>query len=630
MKVINQTAVERSKNRIPYPIRHITTLAVNDCRITGLIPLRQGDKAFVDYSQFSRLSPLVAPTFGDFKIKTHAFWVPLRLIWKHYGEYLSETSDSSFNNIKAPLNFSIDDVLRAFINEGKYTIYQGESDNFDDYENCDLQTVQYNDGFVVAGYNFTDLGRLVWNNLQALGYGLPTFVPFTYGMSADEITQLNTLFPGSSVVARGENHSLYPLLAFARVLYDWIFPSQYITQQSFGYLFNDALYGRFGSVNSDQRKQVLQNIFDLIITPYDRNFYTSLWFSPNQVAPNSKSYVAPSFVQSGNNNNNDFNYVQSVEPLESGGRTEFPNDTIVSKSRSDVSLNGLSASSLRWLERISDFVLRNNIGGTRVRDYLKSHFGFAPSQMDDVSSWIRTFTDNVQISDVTNMSTAVQSDGSDSVLGEQGGKGVSSGSNSIRFEASEKGFLIFLTQVVPSIGYYQGEKIHARAIRSRFDLYHPDFDGVGMVGVPRSAIFSQHNSVDDVEKVPFDSLDDVFGFAPNYAEKKVGYDLLTGDFLFKTRNRGLDSYHTFRDVLYGRNNLALDRQFLSADNQTQRIFAFVGEEKESGLYAQYDKIFTFIKYDTTITTDMKSLSESMPFFEDEGKRVASNYEGEQL
>lgn len=622
MKVTNKTAVEQKKNKITIPIRHITTLGINDCRVTGITKLMQGDRLHGVYSQFSRLSPLVAPTFGDFKIETHAFWVPLRTIWRHYGEYVDNSSDSSFNAIKNPINFSLSDIVNIILNSSVVgdTIVEvqgGAVDiDSDERDNCDLRIVSlpYDEaGWKLYGYNFTDFGRVFWNNLQALGYGLPTYIVDTTGASQEQIATIEELFPGANSFFTYPKYSLYPLLAFARCCYDWLFPSQYVTQQGFGFLFTDSLYSRWSSSHRD----VLSYIFNLVITTYDRNFYTSLWQSPNEVAAGSKQAQFSNFVT-------DTMDDRSLQIWSDPSLLNNTSPVIIQQTNTQPYV--LGAQSLRWLTRVSDYILRNNIGGTRVQDYFKSHFGYTPSHMlDDRSQWIRTYTDNVRVQDVTNM-TAIEG----SVLGEQGGKGISVGSNRIKFEASENGYLIFITQVVPSVGYYQGCKELARAITSRFDIYHDDFDGVGMVGVPRKSLFSQYRTIDDVIKVPLNSENDVLGFAPNYAEKKLGSDLLTGDFLFNSRNRNLESYHTFRDVLYGRNNLAIDRQFMTADNQYQRIFAYMGESDAGGQYAQYDKIFSFFSFDFDKFTRQKSLGDSMPFFDEDGKDVSSDYEGKQL
>lgn len=602
---------------LSFPV--IQTLGVNDTRCVGCIQMEQGERLHVQLNQFSRFSPLVAPTFGDFKIKTHAFWIPTRLVWRHYLEFLDDSLDASFDDVKKPLNFSLKDIYDAFelgnLIEEKATWantangYAKKADGSPQYD----VNIYNSPNSTGSSYNFSAFGRCVFSSLQALGYALPLY--FCY----DDATTSSALYK----YYNNENYSLLPLLSFMRVFYDWIYPSQYVTQQGLGYFFLDDFVKDWYAGSVFNHAGYLLAMFPLLFNPYDKSFWTSLWAKPNQVAQNT----------SGGRGQSQLGTVHEIlanslsAKLRIKSNTSLDNevkDTYVEQTTTST-LTSLSADALRWLEKVSDFVLRSNVGGTRVREFLKSHFGFVPSDVQaDVSSWIRTYTDRVLVQDVTNMSAT------SAVLGEQGGKAISSGNGSLKFEASERGMIIFVTQVVPMSAYYQGIDINCRAIKSRFDMYIPDFDSVSMEGVPRSALFAQYRNYDDWNKVSPGSLGDVLGFAPRDAERKIKRAVLSGDFLFASRNTGLDAYHTYRDVLFGRDNLAIDARFLEADNQTQRIFAYTGEETESGLYAQYDKIFNEMYFNVTKFSHARSLSQSLPFFDEDGKKVSLEYEGANL
>ena len=108
-KISFGTANSRKLNKHHIPITSIGTFAVNGRQVTGCIPLSRGDKVKGNYSQFSLLAPLVAPTFGSFNIKTMAFFVPAHTIWRGYRSWVSGSTDSSVPN--APLNFSMEDLI---------------------------------------------------------------------------------------------------------------------------------------------------------------------------------------------------------------------------------------------------------------------------------------------------------------------------------------------------------------------------------------------------------------------------------------------------------------------------------------------------------------------------------------
>lgn len=610
-----QKSARMNSQDLSFPV--IQTLGVNDTRCVGCVQMEQGERVHIQLNQFSRFSPLVAPTFGNFKIKTHAFWVPTRLVWHHYLEFLNDSLDASFDDIKQPLNFSLKDVIDAFdlasMLEEKATFASSNGYEKKGDGNPKFDLNMWDDATQVGtSYNFTSFGRTIFSSLQALGYSLPLYFMF------DDSNENSPLYKWY----HKESYSLLPILSFLRVFYDWIYPSQYVTQQGLGYFFLDDFSRDWYEGKTFNHAGYFVAMFPLLFNPYDKSFWTSLWAKPNQVAQNTTagrgmSNLGLVFTQE---------KTQGVG-LKVGsevGSSLNPDDVYIKQSASNNLLT-LSADSLRWLEKVSDFVLRSNIGGTRVREFLKSHFGFVPSDVQsDVSNHLRTFVDNVVVQDVTNMSAT------SAVLGEQGGKAYSNGNGSLKFEASERGMLIFVTQVVPMSAYYQGVDVNARAINSRFDMYIPDFDAVSMEAVPRCALFNQYRNYEDWQKVSYDSLNDVLGYAPRDAERKIKRAILSGDFLFSSRNTGLESYHTYRDVLFGRNNLAIDAKFLEADNQTQRIFAYMGEENKAGLYEQYDKIFNEMYFNVTKYSHAQSLSQSLPFFDEDGKRVNVDYEGENI
>lgn len=622
MQVTQQTAIH-GKSRNDVSSRHITTFAINDIRPTFILPVKQGDKVVVDINQAHQFSPLVCPTYGAFKIKTYAFFVPLTSIWHHFYEYLDGSSDGSFDGVKEPLNVSIYDLVSYFFSTFATT---AKSDlltaiaNPDANGRYDLTTAYFATDSTTTPtekkWNFTAKGRLLWNFMQALGYGLPTYI--CHGASGTKY----------EIYLEAKEHSLFPLLACARVFYDYLYPSAYVTQRGFGYLFTDALWETLNGGSQSAVSGVIDSIMALFINCYDRDFYTSLWAKPNQVAStgNLGSFPLVSQVRSGSN----LVSLNAGSQSSSSSEPTAPLDAFVSQG-SNSQVTSFSATMLRWLQSISDFCMRNNIGGSRVREYLRSNYGFVPNDAKNgISQYLKCFSANVDIKPVTSLSSGFDSS---QALGEKAGQAFAAGQGTLKFESSEWGILLFMTSVVPSIGYVQGVNPLARAINSRFDFYNEQFDGVAMEAVPRKSLFSQYRSLNDVTKVPVESRNDVFGYCPYSAEKyKIGHDILSGDFIFNSRSRGLESYHTFRDVLYGRSNLALDAQFIATDNQTQRIFANTGSnDSDAGdRYALFDKIFSFMRFDATNYSNMKPLSQSLPMFDHSGKKQSVQYEGNQL
>lgn len=638
------TSRVKERNSFHVPSTNITTLDVGRIIPSNILPLEAGDRVSVNYNQFSRLSPLLVPTFGSFRLKTYAFYVPYRTIWRGYQDFRSESVDNSTNYNRSPLTWSLIDLFqelfgtltlqissestaKSFLaNYGKkyfsnvawfpnvYQAIHGTTDNrlgfasdlsiyrATDEEMFDVYLNGYNFNFAsenntvpVILFKFNESGRQLINTLYSLGYSFPT--EFMMNMNY-ELNQPYGETDPTPAYEKQFKFSFYPLLAYCRALYDYVYPSRYVQQQGFGFLFDypyeqtvDALFSK---------------CMKLLFTQYEDSFYTQLWTGRNRAAVG---------MFTDTNMSPDDNSALKVNGDGSGTYVRM-------NSASNVTT--LSTQSLRLMQSINDFVVRNNIGGTRFSEWFKAHFGFATQEMNsDRSIFLKSWFDDIQIGDVTNGSFS--QDGNMGVLGEQAGKGTISSKGSLKFEAKEAGFLIFVSLVQPQVGYYQGVKPWCTPITSPKQFYTPEFETFGLEAIPRKAVYNSYDG-DDADApynvAPIIRNNEVFGYAPRYAwQYKIGHDFLTGDFRFGSRNWNLGSYHTFRNVLYGRSNLALDAQFMQVDNQYDRIFSDINGDESRGL-SNTDKIFTIFYFDITKYSYMRPISDSLPIFDKSGENTS--------
>lgn len=630
MAKMNISTASPSKKAAFYvPTKHLTTLSLTDFRPTNIIPVRAGDRVHVNYFQKSYTKSLAVPTFGSFKIKTFAYFCPWRVIWRGYEGFISNTVDTTVP--KTPISFELRDLMEILLGAyvegnsdyvGEYEIKEGTmpSTVFDQlspnevYPNTHDFEVMYN--FERSGsntiieircFNLNARGRRLFNILESLGYQLPTrYSLYVLPWEATSSAQIGNEWANDPNWFLLKLKDALPLFAFGRFIYDYVYPSQYVQQQQFGMLFETD------SFEVTQAEQWLTKLLDLVFVPYEQDFFTSLWLKPNSVGTGTGASI------------------QSMANIANGAGSNVlsllsSEDYTTIRQSSSGQTPTITSYSLRLLESISDFCLRNNIGGTRFHEFLKSHFGFVTTDQDhNRCTYLKSWVDTVNFTPVTSTG-----EGDNILLGERAAKGDSSGNGSLRFEASEDGFLMFVTMVVPVTAYYQGEKPWCEALTSRFQLYTPELDSVGLEPVPRSAVYASFDAPDASKKVNPASLNDMFGNCPRYARYyKVGHDYLTGDFRLGSRNNNLEAYHTFRDVLYGRDNLALDAQFLSADNQYDRVYAQHGESAEIGSFE--DKIETLFLFDVTKFSNMLSIGDSMPIFNKSGRDVTVDYQGTQI
>lgn len=687
MKINFRTHNKKNQYIHKLPFRHLTTFGVNTFKPTLAFEVSSNEHLEVDCNQRTLLAPLVGPTFGDFKVKSHAFFVPWRLVYPSFNDYFSSSADvSSFSDIE---NFSLKDLfvwmqmqdidaastdvstVKEFFSERstaitfttasfsslesfRRSVQEASRDISSRYDYHLVSWTQLpNDlstlSVLIYGFNFSPNGRMIWNCFQSLGYSLPSFRSYV-GKNENPSSQLywSDSIPDASWASAVRSYmsddslvfSSWPLLSLSRVFYDFIYPSRYIEQEQLSWLFQ----GNFSGLGKTFVDDVFPSIFKIFRVFYDNDFYTSLWANLNQPAAGA---LLPS-------NSLRFNRGDTTQTGKVFGEEVDTSTSSVSQNSSSPTVSGTDYShltnyGLRWLERFSDFVTRNNLGGTRFREYMRAHFGYVTKEQRDYNccTHIKSWSQNVSINSVQNTASSQEA-----ILGERGAVGDSSGSDKFVFDTPENGIIIVLSAVVPVIGYYQGRSPWCEVLRDKFDLFIPEYDDVQFDGVPYSQVASLQTSLDDMFQVPTSStatsspassrLSRIFGFAPRYSTRyKVGRDWLTGDFCLGSRNSGLDSFHTFRNVFYSRgsltdsqtvsssNSLVLDGRFLTADNQYQRIFASTGSLND-GEYEMQDSFFSFFSYFVTRSNSMRSLSDSIPLFDKDGRDVTSNYEGSQL
>lgn len=627
MKTSLKTSAQRKRNSHDNGSVHITTLDFGRLRPTYCLNVRRGDHIKINYSQFTRLAALVAPTFGSAKIRSYAFWVPLRTTWRSYKAFQSDSVDASLSTKKKPQNANYVDLLAAYLFKNSQNTnhnFQGlvnlDSTSFNrlSLQGSDEQNEWINERFVDVSHMVT--GTVTANQLPDKieellgGYDQVFYDEVSHRFIAIDFTPLgielqNTLmslgYPYNRSVAMGLDYyvNLTALVSYFRCLYDYVYPSEYVAQLGLDYLFDDYDFERISDIGQLAAVQNwLTDAVNLLYTPYEQDFFNTLWHSQTAVAPNNMNTQGlPASVDSSD---------------------------VFKKLPEDAQGNSLlSAQNLQWLQSVSDFVMRNNIGGTRFHEFIKAHTGWQ-SSMDDIerSQFLKSWTDEVNIMDVTQTSQSTES----SLLGEQAGKGIAHGNGTLRFEAKEDGFIIVLSMVTPVTAYYQGVAPWCEMLSSRFELYTEEFDSVGMEAVPRSSIWCDAQHYLDSENL---NPNAVFGFTSRYANRyKRRYDRLTGMFRFRGYRGGLDSYHTFRDVMYGTDsqNFGNNAKFRQVDNQYDRIFARALAEDSAGTPYNYERFLTIFNFDVERWNTMKSISAAMPIFDKSGETVSVNYEGTQL
>lgn len=194
---------------------------------------------------------------------------------------------------------------------------------------------------------------------------------------------------------------------------------------------------------------------------------------------------------------------------------------------SDVS--AVTINSLRQAFQLQKFYERDARGGSRYTEIIRSHFGVvSPDARLQRSEYLGGSSTPIDVNTVVQTSaTATDSpQGNLSAFGVVGTRG-----SGFTKSFTEHGIVIGLLNVRTDLSYQQGiNRMWSR--RSRVDYYWPAFAHLGEQAIYNKEIFAQGSDADN----------EVFGYQERYAEYRYHPSIITGK-LRSTDAQSLDSWH---------------------------------------------------------------------------------------
>ncbi|WGL31453.1 major capsid protein [Dipodfec virus UOA04_Rod_1058] len=257
--------------------------------------------------------------------------------------------------------------------------------------------------------------------------------------------------------------------------------------------------------------------------------------------------------------------------------------------RLNVDLSTVSASTINEVRRAfaaQRFLEAEARGGSRYIEELYSIFGVKSSDATlQRPQYLGGGSQDIVVSDVLQTSATEQST---SPQGNQAGVGASmGGTHSFKRNFEEHGYIIGLMSIIPNASYQQGmPKMFTKF--DRLDHYWPQFAHLGEQEIKESELY--YTGQDILEDGEGRIQNKLFGYTPRYAEYKFNFDTIHGDF-----RDTLDFWHLGRkfDKAPG-----LNQEFISAE-PSKRVFAYTESE--------YDHFWFNIQH------SIKAIR-SMPFF----------------
>lgn len=519
-----------------------------DCQFGELVPVMcdevvPGDHFTIGCEQVVRFHPMVVPILHEVSVSTHYFFVPYRLLWNDWENFISGGPDGKFNR---PLPRWKVPTSGAGPNAPPYLMlwdYMGFP--------CQHVTITQNPNvftpisFPKRAYNF------VWNefyrdeNFQAkIGHTSPDddspFDPET--LDANEYLLLRNWKKDYFTSAlpwqqRGEPVA-FPINGVAPVMFQ-DFKEDPTGNNPYGYVWNGLTppsYPSPGAGDSSSRLRAIQNASFPGNAAGETLYAAGTEYEGSE--PQSLYRVGPAYAD-------------------------------LSRAGSfDVKDLRLAVQLQKWLER-------NARGGVRYVELLKTHFGVSPSDARlQRPEYIGGSKSPLIVSEVLQTSGTAGSYpvGPDSPQGTMAGHALMASGNFVgKYFVKEYGLILGLLSVTINASYEDGiDRQWLRYLNT--DFYWPEFVNLSEQGIYQGEIYFTGNpgstvmETDDAE---------VWGYQPQYDEMRIKRNMVCGSFRVNSPN-SLSYWHMGR-AFNGMPSLSSNFiQMNPSSNEFQRPFAVSG------------------------------------------------------
>ncbi len=157
-----------------------------------------------------------------------------------------------------------------------------------------------------------------------------------------------------------------------------------------------------------------------------------------------------------------------------------------------------SINDLRQAFRLQEFLEKNARGGSRYIEVIKSHFGVTSSDARlQRPEYLGGGKSPVTISEVLQTSESGVASTDPTPQGNMAGHGINvGGSNNFSYYAQEHGYIIGIMSVMPKTAYFQGIPKHFKKF-DKFDYYFPSFAHLGEQPITTEEIYAQSTIKDE-------------------------------------------------------------------------------------------------------------------------------------
>ena len=470
--IFRQVPVRKPRRNV-FRMPHEVKLTTEFARLTPVFcePVVPGDTWSVNTSMYMRLAPLIAPVMHRCNWYVHFFFVPNRLVWTHWEEFITGGEDGTeapeYPTIIPPLDFTKNSSLVDYLGFPPVT----SGNDMPEY-----------DALPIRAYN------LIWNEYYR----------------DQNLTEEVDIMADSDGKLVGTNDNIVPVRNLM-LLKNRCWEKDYFTS----------------ALPWTQRGPEVRLPLSGDAPVTGTVSGSTYGFTTGSVLRDSSDHSEAT----GNNN------VAVSDIGTNSGRLRYVDDSgtyhdmYVHKSEGidieeatteihgSADMSNVSAATINELRRciaLQRWMEANARGGSRYIEQIWSHFGVRSS---DARLQRPEFLGGGKGTIMFENIPQTSSSDSESPQGNYAGNGSAGGStHNFRKFFEEYGFIIGILSVMPKPSYQQGMP-RKYLKRDRFDFYFPEFANLGEQEIQQQELYYQPNdSSGENEKL--------FGYTPRYAEYK--------------------------------------------------------------------------------------------------------------
>jgi hypothetical protein len=489
------------------------------CFIQDVIP---GDSYRVDTQQLIRFSPLLAPMMHNIDFKLDYFFVPYRLVWDEWKDFITGGEDG--NDLPSYPRWAVSStsIADSYLAKGSLADYMGIPPKVTASTGGAWTSIDASNPVELDILKFRAY-QLIWHEY---------FRDQNVGTEYDQYTD--------SGVQADSGGRLTAQLTLRKTNWE----KDYFTSSL-------PFLQRGGEVALP-----LGDIAPIVYGEYDENGTNDYQFLRERYSVNPTGY----FVNRAGNVVTD-SVGRITDP---DGTTDYANIDISRTHAVDLSeATGATINELRRASALQQWLELMARAGSRYREQIYAIFGEKiPDYTVQIPKYLGGGKTPIMISEV--LSTYSNSSVSgDAPTGDMTGHALALGDN-IGFTESfdEHGIILGLCRVIPKASYVQGLNRFWQKF-DKFDHYFPQFANLGEQEVYNKEIYVEGNDTDD---------ESIFGYQQRYAEYKYSQNRIAGDFRDSLAHWELSRRFTAGAPL-------LNQSFIECDeSEVNRIFAINTED----------------------------------------------------